>query len=196
MTSYLPFTKLIKDDYIQTNSGNIISRKCTMLKSQNVEFPSGKCVILDNVILKGDFAPIKVDKYCIIQENTTIQPCHLILDMKINNNSIKNDSQSNNIKYIPLTIGAYTYIGKNCMINSASIGLGCIIGDNCILNSRSILKDHVHVEDNTIIPNDMVIPPFAIVSGTPGKIIGFVCESASITARNISLLKYKSFIMV
>lgn len=36
-------------------------------------------------------------------------------------------------KCLPLTIGKFCHIGKNCVIESVSIGLGVIIGDNCVL---------------------------------------------------------------
>lgn len=41
---------------------------------------------------------------------------------------------------------------------------------------RCILKDFVHVEAGTVIPADVVVPPFSIVSGSPARIIGEVPE--------------------
>ena len=190
MTSFIPIFQLPKEEYIQTNSGNLISRKCSIIKPQSVELPGGKCVILDDVDLKGDLAPIKIEKYCQIKNHTTLQPCCMV------NTSSSSAKDKASMKYISLTIGAYTVIGRSCLIQSASIGLGCTIGNNCTLGEHSILKDHVHVDDNTIIPADMVIPPFAVVRGTPGQIVGFVCESAATTARDIALLRYKSFVLV
>ena len=41
---------------------------------------------------------------------------------------------------------------------------------------RCILKDFVHVEAGTVIPADVVVPPFSIVSGSPARIVGEVPE--------------------
>ena len=178
MTSFIPIVFLDSNDFIHTSSGNIISRKCIMKKPQSIELPGGRCIIMGNTTLDGDCAVIKIEKYCFIDENTMLQPGKIIVPV---------------LKYISLTIGAYTTIGKGCIIESACIGTGCRIGNNCKLYSRSILKDYVHVEDNTVIPEDIVIPPFAIVSGIPCRIIGYVSESVTTTARNVALIRYKSY---
>lgn len=181
MSSYIPFIVLSVDDYIQTAAGNIISRHSKLNNPQAVDIHSGKCVILPECILHGELASIKIDKYCIINRNCEIRPSSMI-------------SSSSHMKYISLSIGPYCYFGDNCTIESAVIGLGCFIGNNCCLGPRTILKDHVYIEHNTVVVSDMVIPPFAMVSGNPGRIIGYMSESAATTARNVAMMRYKSFI--
>jgi len=182
MTSYIPFIILIIDDYIQTSTGNIISRNSILKNPQAVDLHNGKCVIYPECVLHGELASIKIDKYCIINTKCIFKPCTMI-------------SPHNNMKYISLSIGPYCYFGENCVIESAVIGLGCHIGNNCCLGARTILKDHVFIESNTYIPSDMVIPPFAMVSGNPGRIVGYMSESAATTARSVAMMRYKSFIL-
>ena len=67
------------------------------------------------------------------------------------------------------------------------------VGNNCVLGARCILKDYVQVEDNTNVPPDMVIPPFAIVAGNPCKIIGEAPASLSTTAAVDAMNIYKSY---
>lgn len=61
-----------------------------------------------------------------------------------------------------------------------------------MLSKRCILKDYVRVEDNSVVGVDMVVPPFAIVQGRPGKIIGEVSESVTTLASIESIARYKS----
>lgn len=126
-----PDVLLSSEDFIQTSSGNIISRNCTICKTQSVELPNGKCIINDDVIIRADLAPVQLQKYCFIGKGTVLHP-----------------SYTSNIiafKFIPLTIGSHCYIGQDCIIEAAVIGVGCDIGDNCIISKRCILKDYVKV---------------------------------------------------
>jgi dynactin 5 len=168
------------DEYIQTSGGNIISRKAVIFRPQSCEIPSGKVIIKDNVIIRGDLSTIQINKHTIICENTVIHPSY----------TIQNDS----LRFIPITIGANTYIGKDCIVEAASIGLGCNIGENSILSKRCILKDYVRIEPNTIVPPDMVIPPMSIVSGIPAQIIGEVSESITTLAAIEASSRYKNMV--
>jgi len=186
MTTYIPYVTLDSDDFIQTSAGNIIHKNSKMVNPTAIEISGGKCVLMGDTVFHCDVAPIKLDKYCIICEGCVLKPCQFI------------DIEAVEVqapKYISLSVGSYSYIGKNSVVECAVIGLGCIIGSNCTISARSVLKDHVHVEDNTVVPMDMVIPPFAVVAGNPCRIVGFVCESASTTARTVALTRYKSFIL-
>lgn len=68
----------------------------------------GKVVIKDNVVLRGDLASIQINKYSYISSNTVLRPSYGII----------NDS----FRYIPMTIGPYTFIGSGSVIEAASIG--------------------------------------------------------------------------
>ena len=59
---------------------------------------------------------------------------------------------------------------------------------------RCILKDFVHVEDDTVVPSDMVIPPFSLLRGCPAKIISEVAESYATIAELEAKEKYIMFI--
>ena len=95
--------------------------------------------------------------------------------------------EDNKANFIPQTIGKYTCIGRNCVVESACIGVGCNIGDDAVLCERSILKDYVRVEPGTVVPPDMVIPPFCIVAGKPGRIVG------ELSSANPSMMEAKAF---
>ena len=176
MLKYVTKAPINQNDFIITSSGNIVSRSVEMKNAANVELPGGNVCIKDHVILHGDNARIQINSYTLIEERTEfLPPIHL------------------DNKYIPQTIGKNTRIGSDCIIESACIGVGCNIGNHCKLLPRSILKDYVHVKDNTVISPDMVIPPFSIVEGIPGKIVGELPPSIPAISEHISFQRYQSF---
>lgn len=123
----------------------------------------GKSIIHPKVHIRGDFANIRIGRYCSINNNTIIRPPPYQTSLLTNNNT--------SMQFLPLLIGNHTRIGQNCIIESASIGSCVYIANNVVIHKRVIIKDCCYVEEGTVIPADMVIPPFSRVSGCPAKII-------------------------
>ena len=183
----------IESDYISTTSGNRISRKSTVVNAKALEVPSGRVTILNDVTIRSDLAKVSINKYTYINENTIIRPSYQIL-MKEKDDKSTNDINPISLKFIPLTIGSHTYIGKQCIIEAAVIGLGVYIDDDVIISKRCIIKDFVYIKKGSVVPPDMVIPPMAIVEGNPAIIIGERCESITTTAIDDAIHRYKSFV--
>jgi dynactin 5 len=163
--------------HIQTSTGTLISRRAAIYKPQALEIPTGKIFIADHVHVRADLAPVQLQKYTYIEQGVTIRPSYLL---------------SSPLKFIPITIGAYSYIGTNSTIQAACIGMGCIIGKNCVIGSRCILKDYVQVLDDTVLSPDTVIPPFSIVAGAPAKVIGYRPESTVLLAQAEATERYNA----
>ena len=176
---YNPEVPFSTDEFIHTSTGNIISRTATICKPQIVEIPNGRCIISPGVIVRGDLAPVQLNRYTFIGERTVLHPCYT--------------SAANGFKFVPLTIGSHCNIGEDCIISAAVIGMGCTIENNCILSKRCILKDYVKVLEGTVVPPDMVIPPFSIVSGNPAQIIGERAESASTLETTAAAQRYNAY---
>jgi len=79
-------------------------------------------------------------------------------------------------KSIQLIIGSHTTIGTNSQICSLSVGSNVRIGKNCILSQRSKIYDCCIIEDGTVVPEDMIVPPFSRVAGVPAKVVGTLPE--------------------
>lgn len=71
--------------------------------------------------------------------------------------------------YSPVTIGGYCIIGENSSINCLTIGNRVLIEPNCQLQNLSVIYDCCFIEAGTIIPTRLVVPPYSKVSGVPGK---------------------------
>lgn len=185
---YSPLVEYDPKEFITTPSGVKVSRKATIASPENVEMPGGKSIIQHGVLIEGNLSNITISKYCYIDEASKLTPSSIPDSMVIDNS--RNAATTT---YVPMHIGKYTKIGKDCQIQAASIGLGCRIGNRCIISNRAILKDHVHVCDDAVIPADTVIPPFSIVSGVPAKIVGELPESAPLSTQFESKQTFSMF---
>lgn len=175
---FCPESEFVKEDYILTSTGNIISRSAMISKPQAVEIPNGRCIVGKDVIVRGDFAPVQLNKYCYIDARTVLRPSYSL--------------SKGSFRFIPLTIGSHCYFGQDCVVESAVIGVGCIVEDNVVLSKRCILKDFVHVKAGAVVPPDMVCPPFSIIEGSPAQIVGERPESASTITFAESVARYKA----
>lgn len=132
---------------------------------------------MHGTIIRGDFCNVTINRYCFIDADTVIRPAYLPLPVNTatsdatapvtgeEQHDVNQDEPNPNLKYVPMHIGKYTHIGQGCVIQAASIGLGCHIGDRCVISNRAILKDHVQVLEGSVVAADAVAPPFAILAG-------------------------------
>jgi hypothetical protein len=118
---YNPDVTFSIDKYILTSTRNVISRSSHIHMPSSLEIPLGRCFIADGVTIRADLAPVQIQKYTFIGEDSFLQPCHILDDKS---------------KYAPLTIGSHCSIGKRCIVEAAVLGMGCSIGDDCIISKR------------------------------------------------------------
>lgn len=77
-----PPIRYAKADYIETDTGNKVSRKCTICGSQNIIL-GGKTIIQSGVVVRGDLrragsgghaVVVAVGKYCVLGEGSVVRP--------------------------------------------------------------------------------------------------------------------------
>lgn len=128
---------------------------------------------MHDAVIRGDFCNISINRYCFIDDGAVIEPSSMPPTTDTTTSSVEakeEEARDENATYVPMHIGKYSHIGKQSHVQAASIGLGCYIGDHCVVSNRAILKDHVRVEDGSVVPADFVAPPFAILAGKCGKL--------------------------
>ncbi|KAF2087256.1 trimeric LpxA-like protein, partial [Saccharata proteae CBS 121410] len=163
--------KAPKGEYIETDTGNKVSRKACISGTANITL-GGKTVIQSDVHLRGDLhrwkepgkaaTAIIIGKYTVIGAGCVIKPpCRM------------NGGQ---LSYFPLRIGEHVFIGPDSVISAANIGSHVYIGEHCVLEPFSILRDNVKVLPHTVIPANMVIPSNSVVGGRPGRVVGELGE--------------------
>jgi dynactin 5 len=166
--------------YIQTTTNNYVSRKAFIDGSKHVEL-KGRSVVSDGVRIHGDLGLVRIGRYCHIHSNTTLQPPPL-------------PGQEEN-KFVPVTVGSHTVIGKDCVLEAAAIGSLCWIGDGVKIGQRCILKDCCVVADGTVIPADTVIPPFTrVFSSANGRLVTTeLPPSVAVELQERALESYQEF---
>lgn len=101
-----------------------------------------------NAVLRGDMDKIRVGA------NTNIQDlcvCH---------------ADEN----IPLTIGNAVTIGHRCVIHGCTIEDNCLIGMGSIVMNNAVIGEGAVIAAGTLILEKTIIPPYSLVTGSPGKV--------------------------
>mgnify|MGYP000518912169 CR=1 FL=1 len=98
-----------------------------------------------------------IEPFCIIGAHVSLVP-------GLAYHQEEDEEEAHSSIHLPLRIGAFSTIGKDCTLSCAHIGRYVTIEEGCMLGDRVILHDYVRVLKHTFIPPNTVIPPFAIVS--------------------------------
>lgn len=134
--------------------------------------------------IRGDFgSPIHVGRYCYIDRGVALVPTvvpvssdPLLATERPSSGEDDNSPPGENERALPIIVGSHTRIGQNTRVRSVSVGSCVRVGRDCTLGPRSKVHDCCIIEDGTLVPPDMVIPPFSRVRGSPGRIVGTLPE--------------------
>jgi len=187
------------EGYIKTAAHNYVSRKANIHGPKNVEI-KGKCVIEEDVVIRGDFSSVRIGRYCHLGHKTIIRPPSYSSSLGIISSGAKpgkgGSVSSMPLQFLPLLVGSHTRIGTDCIIESASIGSSCSIGNSCVISKRVVIKDCCYIHDGTVIPPDTVIPPFSRVLGCPGRICNEkeLPESLAVTSVDDRVRDFSAFV--
>ncbi|KLO07244.1 dynactin, subunit p25 [Schizopora paradoxa] len=160
----------LKAEYIETDTGNKVSRKATIAGPRNIIL-GGKTIISSGAIIRGDLrragpghiVVIQLGRYCVVGEGCVIRPPY--------------KTYRGNFNYYPMKIGNYVHIGANSVVEAATIGNHVEIGKNCIIGKFTIIKDCAKIADNTVLLPNSVVPALAHMSGWPAQFIEDLPES-------------------
>lgn len=167
-----------KADYIQTASGNKVSRHSVLCGSQNISL-AGKSIVKPGVILRGDLQLLRIGKYVIIGENSVLRPSY--------------KKYKGNFAFFPMTIGDNVTIGARTVVSAAQIGTCVDIGEDCVISKRCLVKENSKILSGTVLPPDTVVPPLTVFGGTPGRYLGDLPESTSKLQKEHAQMLYKRF---
>lgn len=168
-----------KNEYIETASGNKVSRQSVLCGSQNIVL-NGKTVIMAECIIRGDLANVRIGRHCIISRQTVVRP------------PFKKFSKG--VAFFPLHIGDHVVIEEGTVVNAAQVGSYVHIGKNCVIGRRSVLKDCCAIADNTVLPPETVVPPFTMYGGSPGMFLSELPECTQDLMVDITRNFYQHFV--
>uniref|UniRef100_A0A7S1ZJQ9 Dynactin subunit 5 n=1 Tax=Trieres chinensis TaxID=1514140 RepID=A0A7S1ZJQ9_TRICV len=170
-----------EEGYIKTAANNYVSRSASIHGSRHVEI-RGKSVVRPGAVVRGDLgAPVRVGRYCRVGDRSVLRPPSA---------SLPDGTE----RRLPQSIGNHTSIGRDCVVEAAAVGFSVLVGDGCVLGKRSVIKDCCRIEPGTVLAPDAVVPPFSIVSGSPGRVVGEMPESAAAEIPDRSLGEYAAFV--
>jgi len=169
-----------KAEYLQTASGNKVSRQSVLCGSQNITL-AGKSIVKPGVILRGDLQLLRIGKYVIVGDNSVLRP------------SYKKYKGNFAFLHMTMTIGDYVTIGPRTIISASSIGSCVEIGEDCVISKRCVVKENSVILSGTVLPPDTVVPPLTVFGGVPGRYLGDLPESTQVLQREHAMLCYRRF---
>ena len=57
-------------------------------------------------------------------------------------------------------------------MSAAQIHAHVHVGARCVLQAFCIIREHVRILDDSVVPAGMVVPPGVVVGGRPARIVG------------------------
>ncbi|KAH8695260.1 trimeric LpxA-like protein [Talaromyces proteolyticus] len=179
--------KPAKGEYIETDTGNKISRRSLIHGTQHIIL-GGKTVIQADAVIRGDLfrvhtassqstgedgtpapapsnAPsiaITVGRYTYISRSAILHPPSRL------HRGIHS--------YYPLKMGDHVFVGERSVVEAAQVGNHVHIGNDVVVGNMVIIKDFAYVLDGAVVPAGMVVPSFCVVGGSPARIVGEVGE--------------------
>ncbi|XP_042708961.2 dynactin subunit 5 isoform X1 [Chrysemys picta bellii] len=160
-------------------SGNKVSRQSVLCGSQNIVL-NGKTIVMNDCIIRGDLANVRVGRHCVVKSRSVIRP------------PFKKFSKG--VAFFPLHIGDHVFIEEDCVVNAAQIGSYVHIGKNCVIGRRCVLKDCCKILANTVLPPETVVPPFTVFSGCPGLFSGELPECTQELMMDVTKSYYQKFL--
>ncbi|KAM0720115.1 hypothetical protein Q7P37_004251 [Cladosporium fusiforme] len=169
-----------KTEYIETDTGNKISRKAHIEGKPNIML-GGRTVIMAGVTMRGDLqrkaersadgseSSDKLSNTAITIGRGTIVSTDCVIRPPIR-------QSRGQMTYYPLRIGDNVFIGPGSHVASLSISSHVHIGAGCVLSPFSIIKENCRILPGTVVPPAMVVPPGSVVAGKPARVIGEVGE--------------------
>ncbi|KAJ2720232.1 hypothetical protein GGI07_004753 [Coemansia sp. Benny D115] len=183
-----PYTTYKKAEFIETDTGNKVSRRSLISGSQNIVL-GGKTIVHPKCTIRGDLrrpgpthqAAVLIGRFCSLGPSSVLRPPY--------------KSYKGVFSYYPLKIGDHVDIGENTIVEAASIGSHVVIGKNCIIGRFAIIKDCCLIEDGAVITPNTVIPPFSVVAGgPPACVVSQLPESIQEVFEAQSKDKYAKFV--
>ncbi|KAJ9614378.1 hypothetical protein H2200_002514 [Cladophialophora chaetospira] len=200
----MPPKPSVRGEYIETETGNKISRRASVLGPRHIIL-AGKCVIQQDVVIHGDLvrppqpkpppsaaaqkeqSTSTDQKTAAAQDQTSIHlgryvfispGCTLHPPSRLTTvpGANASDPPQQIMTYFMLRISDYVYIGPNTHVRAAEIRSNVWIGANCSIGNMVMIKDNVKILDGTVLPANTVWAGGTIIAGRPGRVIGEIGE--------------------
>lgn len=126
---------------------------------------------MQDTVLRGDLGHIRCGQYCYLGARTVLRPPYKTINT--------------GLTYFPMRLGDRVVIDevgilhlrcflcgriiKDCVVMAAEICNSVYIERDCVIGQSVVIKDCCLVTRGSVLSADMIVPPFSIVSGNPGR---------------------------
>ncbi|KAK1061185.1 hypothetical protein LTR12_004793 [Friedmanniomyces endolithicus] len=187
-----------KSEYIETDTGNKISRRARIEGKQSIML-AGKSVVMAGAILRGDLhrksdrpaegekggpiTAINIGRYAHPSSVDLVGYIY-VLNVVCSASVISTDCtirppmrmSRGQMTFYPMRIGDNVFIGTGTHVSALSISSHVHVGANCVLSPFCVIKESCKILPDTVVPPHMVIPPGSIVAGRPARVVDEVGE--------------------
>nr|XP_008121732.1 PREDICTED: dynactin subunit 5 [Anolis carolinensis] len=170
-----------KSEYIETASGNKVSRQSVLCGSQNIVL-NGKTIVMKDCIIRGDLANVRVGRHCVLKSRSVIRPPF----KKFSKGSRRLCVQPQG----PCSLASGAWAGG---ARQDSAGRWLALSPS-FQGRRCVLKDCCRILDNTVLPPETVVPPFTTFSGCPGLFSGELPECTQELMVDVTKSYYQKFL--
>jgi carbonic anhydrase/acetyltransferase-like protein (isoleucine patch superfamily) len=118
-----------------------------------------------NAVLRGDI------NYVEVGANTNIQDCCIL--------HVENDR--------PCVVGENVTVGHGAILHSCTIEPECLIGMGAIILSGAVIGRGSIIAAGTLVREEVVVEPFSLMAGRPGRLIRTLEEGSAQTHRKWAL---------
>ncbi|RSH86742.1 uncharacterized protein EHS24_005013 [Apiotrichum porosum] len=186
MGAFDPVQTFEKGTYIETDTGNKVSRKATILGATNIIL-GGKSIIQTRAVIRGDLrrsAPgqhvvISMGRYCLVGEGAVLRPPGKIY--------------KGAFTFYPVRIADFVHIGADAIVEAASIGHGVEIGAGAIVGKFCIIKDLVQILPDSVLPDGAIVPSMTVWGGNPARMLSSLPETYQETIEERCKSYYQRF---
>ncbi|MFW9997858.1 MAG: gamma carbonic anhydrase family protein [Candidatus Odinarchaeota archaeon] len=113
------------------------------------------CFIGPNAVLRGDWGYIEVGNGSNIQDNCVI---HSVPDQET-------------------VLDENCHIGHGAVVHQSKLGKHVLIGMNAVVLNWVEIGDECIIGGGCVVPQRMIVEPYSIVLGVPGKVFGRISEN-------------------
>ena len=166
------------EKWIETASGNKVSRESVLCGSQNIVL-NGKSLVLPNSIIRGDLSGVRLGRYCVVCESAVLRPAAKLFPKGLN--------------YFHMTLGDAVWVGPDAVVQAASIGSYVRIGARAVISPRAVILDACLILPDSVVPEDAVIPPFSVYGGNPAVFVRSLPEASAALHEDAAFVFYETF---
>ena len=180
-------------EYIETETGNKIFRRSTILGPQQIVL-GGKSVLGTDCTIRGDlFRTLpSTSSTGPTQDPSTRTTATTAATTEARGPSITlgrytyispsailrppHKSSAGSYTYYPLRLGEHVLIGDGAVVQAASVGSFVQIGKGVVVGKFVVIRDHVRILEGSVVPDWAVLPAGTVWGGRPAGVVGELAD--------------------